>query len=343
MRIMVKKYYRKLCYVFKAYYSEFKKIRIDRRIVIFSFFFLISAFLWFLQVLGSQYITTLPQPIEFTGTYDTIVVQNPDKLPKKLDIKVQAKGYDILRHNFSFFRKKIKLNFQNLNLIPENPGDSIHYYFYTNTVKNYFQSKIGNDLKVLEILPDTLSFNFTRYTFKNLRIVPHVTLNYFAGYKLKGKLSLKPDKIRVYGPEFILDSLEAIYTQKRVLKDLNEDLNQEIKLVLPKRIESETNYTIVYAHISQFTELSKKIPIKIINKPDSLRIILFPNSINIRYQIFIEDISMHENLRTQGIIDYKQTLHQKEKLGVKLINQSNEMFNIRYYPKYVNFIIEKIK
>lgn len=323
----------------KLLYSKLVKHKFDRRIVIFSFFFIISFFLWFIQALNKSYITEISQKVNFTGTYDTIIIQNKEQLPEALILKVEAKGFDLLNYSLKFSHKKINLLFQNLNFIPKQPGDSIHYYFYTNTLKNVFQSQISNNFKLLEIYPDTLSFNFTRYTYKDVVVQTKIALKYAPGFRLKGKISISPQIVRLYGPDFIVKAVDTIYTKTPKIDELSNDLDIKTQLVIPERTKVNANLVEIKAHIAQFTEFSQKISPKVLNVPDSLRIILFPNQVQAKYQIFIEDISKQNIEQLEIIADFKNIEDNQLKLEAKVLNP--KILNFSYSPTVIKYIIEK--
>jgi len=323
----------------KLLYNRLIKHKFDRRFVIFLFFFFISFFLWFIQALNKNYITEISQKVNFTGTYDTIIIQNKEQLPEALTLKVQAKGFDLLNYSLKLSHKKINLLFQNLNFIPRQPGDSIHYYFYTNTLKNVFQSQISNNFKLLEIYPDTLSFNFTRYTYKDVVVDTKIALKYALGYRLKGDISISPRIVRLYGPDFIVNGIDTVYTQTPQIDELSNDLNIKTQLEIPERTKVNISTVEIKAHVAQFTEFTQKIKPKLVNVPDSLRIILFPNQIQVKYQIFIEDISKQEINQMDIIADFKNIENNQLKLEAKVLNP--KILKFSYSPTAIKYIIEK--
>jgi len=324
---------------FKLLYNNLIKHKFDRRFVIFLFFFFISFFLWFIQALNKNYITEISQKVNFTGTYDTIIIQNQKQLPEALTLKVEAKGFDLLNYSLKLSHKKINLLFQNLNFIPKQPGDSIHYYFYTNTLKNVFQSQISNNFKLLEIYPDTLSFNFTRYTYKDVVVNTKIALKYAQGFRLKGNISISPQIVRLYGPDFIVNAIDTIYTQTPQIDELSNDLDIKTRLEIPERTKINTNLVVIKAHIAQFTEFSQKFKPKLINVPDSLRIILFPNEIQTKYQIYIEDISKQKINQLDIIADFKNIKNNQLILKAKVLNP--KILNFSFSPTMVKYIVEK--
>jgi len=75
------------------------------------------------------------------------------------------------------------------------------------------------------------------------------------------------------------------------------------------------------------------------NVPDTMRIILFPNKITAKYQIFIEDIPKQDIIPVEFIANLKTITNNKIKIKAIFLNK--HILNLFFSPKEVDYIIEK--
>jgi hypothetical protein len=187
------KYWDKTKKTIKIAEIKIRNFKLDKRFVIFTFFFAISSFLWLIQALNRSYITQIKLKTVFEGTYHQLAVRQEATLRRNLLVQVEGTGFDILRYKFNLFTRNAYIPIENLPLIKSNNNRG--YYFYTNTVKNNLQLALGQKIKLLQIQPDTLFFMFTKEISKKVAVLPNFTLNAQPGYAIKGKIRISPDSV----------------------------------------------------------------------------------------------------------------------------------------------------
>ncbi|HYQ59128.1 MAG TPA: hypothetical protein VEP89_17420, partial [Draconibacterium sp.] len=93
-------------------YLKVEQLKNDKRVVVFLVCVFIATVLWFLNALEKDYTTTISYPVRYVSPPDHQFLAN--KPPEKLDLKVDAHGFTLLRHKLSFAYSPIILNLTNI-------------------------------------------------------------------------------------------------------------------------------------------------------------------------------------------------------------------------------------
>ena len=94
--------------------------------------------------------------------------------------------------------------------------------------------------------------------------------------------------------------------------------------------------------VDKFTEAAFSVPIEVINVPDSLNLKTFPGQVEITYQVGLSD---YENINQHMFrveVDYLSIENNiGSKIQVNLVKFPEFVKAIQYYPKNVEYILEK--
>ncbi len=80
-------------------FLEKKNIKMDRKLIIFLFFVVLSTIFWFLNQLEDEYVTDISLPVHYTNFPSDKILVN--ELPDHLDLRVRAFGYKLLEYKIS--------------------------------------------------------------------------------------------------------------------------------------------------------------------------------------------------------------------------------------------------
>jgi YbbR domain-containing protein len=94
--------------------------------------------------------------------------------------------------------------------------------------------------------------------------------------------------------------------------------------------------------VEQFTEAEIKVPVKIINLPDSIDIKIFPDVVTVRYLVAISDFKRLAEEPFEVFLDIGNTdLKSSEKIPVEIRNVPSFIRSVSITPSRVDFLIEK--
>lgn len=324
--------------VFVFLKSEFNTIR-NGKVFVFFVCLALASFLWFLNALEKRYTDHLSVPVRYVN-----IPKNKDltgKLPDKLEITVDALGYTILRHKLSLAFSPLLIDVNELSGNYLESRFMSKYSISTYGHKEEFAKQISNDIVIIAIRPDTISFNVSNITEKLVKVHPVVNLTFSREFILQKSPTATPDSILIRGPEELLDTLKYINTQPVELNGLSQNIEKDAALVFPVGLSSEMNEVSVRIPVEQCTEAKFDIPISVINQPDSLQIKTFPARVKVSCKVGISQYSKLTNSSFSVSIDYSQHKRVLSKLPVILGTIPETVLSVDYYPKEVDYIIER--
>ncbi len=206
------------------------------------------------------------------------------------------------------------------------------------TINNQLQ----NDIEVIEILPATILFQFAKMINKRVAVKPNVTLTFDEQCMLNGEISFKPDSITIKGPNTLLDTLEAIYTEHKTFNKLSELLEKSISLEKSPKLRFSKKKVIIQIPVSKFTQASFQIPIQSKNVPDTLELKTFPRMAKVTCLIALADydkINARDFMLEIDYADIEKLLGNK--LSLKLGIAPKNAKSVTFSPQSVEFLLDK--
>ena len=324
-----------------AYFkTEIKAIR-NGKALIFLACLVLASFLWFLNALDKHYTDHITIPVKYVD-----FPKNKDltgKLPEKLDLTVDALGYTLLRLKFTLAFSPLLLDVNELSYNYLENRFLSKYTISTNLHKEEFAKQISNEIEIINIRPDSVTFKVSRVIGKMVKVHPVVNATFAREFILQKKPAAKPESILVEGPEEILDTLHEINTKPIELNNLSQSVQRQAPLIMPPELKSEYTKVSVQIDVEQFTEAKFEIPILIINQPDSLLIKTFPSKVRVLCKVGISQYNKLNNSSFKAFIDYSHRSGMLSKLPVTLGNLPENIVSSDFFPKEVDYIIERKK
>ncbi len=324
--------------VFTYFRTEFNAIRNGKAFVFFVCLAL-SSFLWFLNALDKRYTDHISVPVKYINLPKNKNLTG--KMPEKLELTVDALGFTLLRHKLSLAFSPVLIDVNELsNNYLENKFLS-NYSISTNGHKEEFAKQISNEIEIINIRPDSILFRVSNVIEKLIKVHPVVELTFAREFILQRPPVAIPESILVRGPEDILDTIVSVTTSPVVLKNLSQSVIVDADLILPNELQSELGKTAVQISVEQCSEAKFEIPVLVINQPDSLQIKTFPAKVKVSCRIGVSQYNKLNNSRFKAIVDYSHRSLILSKLPVTLGNIPETVLSVNYFPKEVDYIIER--
>ena len=294
--------------------QQFKEKYLNRNIVSYLICVVIASILWFLNTLSKDYLTEITYPVKYTnfpaGKYPVA------ELPTQIQLTVKAKGFALLGHSIRTSFLPITFN-----------------------VGSYCNHALSDKAGIQGVAPEEIVFQFAQSGRKKVAIRPIVDYTLKRQY-IVNQITVAPDSTWIEGPVNILDTLHCIPTELIKLKNISKNITRTAELVaLPYCTPQETAVE-VDIQVEQFTEARKIIPITPLHVPDSLTLRLFPDNVNISYEI---GLSKYDKITASDFIfsvDYPKNADVTY-LEVKVVKAPDYIKNLSYTPQKVEYILEK--
>lgn len=314
--------------------SKFKLIN-NGKFKIFLFFLVLTSIIWLLIALSKNYTTTALFKVEYTGLPIEKVLQN--KPISELELAINAPGFTLLRYKV----KKHKIAF-NLNTLKRSKQRD---FLLPNEQLSNLNKQVIGEAKILDVLTDTIFLDLGRNVSKKVAILPKIDVKFKLGYNFIEELIIKPDSVIITGPEKQLDSIQGISTVPIKLTDVYEDIDFQLKLVLPsndKNLIISTHTVQVLGRVDKFTEGVLKIPVQIINEPENIKINPFPKEIEIIYRVSLTHFNKINQNSVSVMFDYNQYKNDTLIQYLTPVIQQNSEFiqSLKINPTQIEFLIQ---
>lgn len=322
-------------------YSDTPETR--KKIYIFLACLLFSAISWLFTELSGE--TTISIPIKASVSNipeGTIISYESDSI---FSIETNATGLKIINNRLRQNINKVDIEFLALQRMNR---DNKQMHFYTgNQIEMRFAMESGFSRNNLNARPDTLFFNVDKAFSKKIPVFPKTDITYRKGFKNYGQIGVSPDSVLIYGPENALQPINSIETSTLVLDDVNNQINEEVKLQLPDikgNVKLSDNKVDVIVEVEKFTEAMIELPIQIPNCESidsaSTQIMVFPDKVEVFYLIALKDAGKISSDMITATIECPATGQKESNRTVARINKKPEWVEIlRIKPAEVEFIV----
>jgi hypothetical protein len=313
---------------------------IDRDVFIFSFFLLLSFIFWYLNSLEKDVEYNIKYPVRYINLPEERVLS--EDLPSKLDLYLKGPGYSIIKLKLSGNRAPIILDVSSINYRRVPGSRTLSYYVITSGLIPKLKNQLRAECDITTIKPDTLFFSFDKIISKQVQVIPQVEVLTEKQYFVKGSILIEPDTITITGPKRILDTIKTVRTRYKKLKGVNETVTRSIPLAGSKKYSVSTKKIMLTIPVEQFTEAEFKLPVKILNIPDSINIKIFPDAVTVKCMVAVTDYKKINQTPLEVVIDLSNAdLNSSDKIPVGFRNIPQFIRSLRATPGKVDFLIEK--
>lgn len=314
---------------------------IDRDFLVFLFFLLLAFMFWYLNGLSKVVESEVKYPVRYINPPKDRVLLG--SLPPKLDFYLKGPGYSLLKLKLSGSRAPVVVDMSKLNylIIPE--SRTYNYYVLTSTLREVFHKQLRADFEIVRIKPDTLAFSFDLVRSKLVPVMPDVEVVTDKEFFVKGAPVSMPDSVLISGPKPVIDTVMFVKTRHRRFSGVNQPISRNIQLITSKDYTISEKRVTVNIDVEQFTEARLELPVKIINKPDSIAVRLFPDVVNVHLLVAISDYKGIFESNISAIVDFAGVnTETSDRLQIIITNVPSYANTVRYTPQEIDYIIEKV-
>jgi hypothetical protein len=313
---------------------------LNRKLLIFFFFLLLSVLFWFLTILNKDYNTIISYPVEYIKLPKGKIITND--VPNQLDLNVQARGFTLLRLKLQSKLSPLlfDVNSFSFNTVPDR--ESMTLFIITNLAIEKIQQQLTSEIKIVNVSPDTLFLQLADRFTKLAPVKVNLELEFEKQFMQVSDMIINPDSVSLSGPKNLIDTIYSVITipEKAIRLKKNTEVVLDLKPI--DKIKFSVQKVVVNIPVEKFTEESIKIPLQVINIPDSLFLRTFPTSIEITYRVGLSDYNKVSEHMFTAVLDYSTKGSSiGNRLTVELIKVPDYVQVTNFFPKNVEYIIEK--
>lgn len=316
-------------------YVKVAKLRNNKRIVVFLICLTIATTLWFLNALGKDYSATVSYPVKYVNPPANQFLVN--KTPVKLDLKIDGQGFTLLRYKLMSFSPIVI----DIETVTENlESNSGSYKVFSKNIISDVSNQLSNEIKIIEINPEVLEIVLDSLITKTVPVELDINVDFVPQFNLKTPIKTIPDNVEITGPTIALEKISVVKTKVNILNKLDADIRQDIELIHPEKTTISPEKVTLIIEVEKYTEKEIKIPVEIINKPNKVRIKLFPSELKV---LFTVGLSRFETIKSSDFgasVDYNSIVNDVNNLNITLYKKPEFIQGIRVNPEKVEFLIE---
>jgi YbbR domain-containing protein len=317
----------------KGVQHKFKETLKGKKIKVFLIFFFVSFIVWTLVKLADTYTDTIMMKVVHTNLVDDKILLGSQE--NVIEARVKTTGFRMLGQKF--FKKEIEVDLRNVSKIKED-----NFYVLSNTAIN---KHLYQEIEILNVSPDTLFFTLGKNKTKKVPVIHQLALEFEKGYNLYDSLVITPKTVEISGPEDIVDTLKAVYTEIQQLEDISDDIDLELNLLKNdslKRVSYSQATVKAVAKVDKFTEGKLTVPLQVQNLPQGYSIKLFPKEITITYTANVSDFNNITKSDFVAYCDYEEVKNGEVSFFIpKLAKFPKTVKKYRIENNKINFLIKK--
>ncbi len=296
---------------------------------IFGVCLLLALVLLFLNKLSRKYIGEVKARIHYIHLPAGKVSTTP--LPRELDLYVETTGFKLL---WSKLLKPVDVEI-NLSALKES-------FAVTSEMRSSIASQLSAGYSLIEIMPDTLHFTFEKGISKKVPLVADILISFRKQFDFMEPMLVKPDSVKISGPENMLDSIKSWKTERLVFEQLDKSAQDDIALVSPKNpiliVEpKKARYTIP---VEEYTEKTLEVEIQKANVPGGKDVNIYPNKAKLIFRVGLSNYE-HVSAETFKVVaDFSGAdLNKGNYVSVKIERVPSYIKSLDYTPKSVEYIL----
>jgi hypothetical protein len=228
-----------------------------------SLCFLAATVFWLFNALNKNYSTNIRFPLQFEFDRTKFAPSKP--LPRDIYLNVSGHGWDL-------FRRRLDLKPVALVIPLERPAETRK--IVGSTTPAVFALQVGS-LKINHVVTDTLYLHLEpKDSGKFKLIVDAHGISFKKGYGRTSPIVVLPDSVHLEGPKSIIEGMADSLVITLPEKKLGSNFRQQVEVIVPGNEFVKRNPPVVEVifEVGEVVELSKKIPLELINTPASINL-----------------------------------------------------------------------
>jgi len=257
----------------------------------------------------------------------------------EITLRARASGFYILQQKYS--KKRGVLNLElNGRLFGKLSDDSDIFYIATSSIREAITEGLGEKIVVEYVAADTIRFIFPIEMSKVVPIAFRNNVSYREQYMPVGEVRLKPDKILISGEKSILDEIDSVVTKTVNLSRLVSSVTDVVpieKIPGLSYSHEESYYTI---NVERYIEESYKLPVSIINVPDSVSLLTSPSEVTMVCRLPFKKVRAFNDGSIDMVADYREMNgFSSSTLKIKAIGEIGEILEYKIDPPFVDIVV----
>jgi hypothetical protein len=315
-------------------------VRSNQRQIIFAVCLAIASILWFLNALSKSYTTNIYYPVKYVNLpKNKFIINEP---PQKLQLRVNAHGFTLLRYKLSLAFSPVALNIA--GIMDENriqSGGNIN--IQSGTILDKITGQISSDIHILDVRPTSLQLMFDSLESRFVPVAGRIEVQYLSRFGQSGDLNIFPPEVEITGPRALVEKTDTIFTQFRLFKNIDSDLEKELRLEIPPQLTVDPDRVLVKVPVDEYTEKSFTLPITIRSLPEGTHVRLFPQEAELSFSIGLRQFSEITSDTLTVFVNWEDIEKGITNLPLYTSEAPKGVKSLKILPQHVEYLFERNK
>ncbi len=319
--------------IFRILARRLRLVRVQRNILVFMVFLLVSIVFWFMQSMQETTTTQLTYQLHITNVPKEIIFTS--EVPNTINISVSGRGWTILEYWSKHAARELVVDWKDVE------KNNSKLTLDGNLWKRLTQKEYGNNLRYISSLPSTLDIYYSNGVTKRVPIEFSGEISPEPLHLICG-IDIEPDSADVVAPIYLLDSISAVHTVHQTFKDLDDTLTTTIPLHTSTGIKVIPDSVRLKVCVDLFTEKTLEVPIYCENIPANKVLRTFPSKAKVTFHV---SSSLFNKISTQDfivVVDYNDIeAGENKKCDLQLRAYPDYISHVRISPEQIEYVIEQ--
>lgn len=310
----------------KPTWREF--IKTDRAILIFCIG--IAFVFWLVTKLSYAYNSSILIKLNYVKPAERVFTYSP---PSHLEVDVSGSGWELLGVFFSGKSPTMTINAM------DEDSKTISASVLKNQVNDYVEHA-----NIKHIHPEYISIQTEEAAVKTVPIILDHQVSLAPLFRYRDSLKISPQQVQITGPASVIKDITAWYTAPLILQNVKKNIEKTLPLKRSRNnsISLDTTTVKCTAKVEETTEKTIEVPIKILNAPEGLLLVILPKNITVACRVGLSDYDNVNAGNFEAVIDFSAIdLGATEKIPVQLTKYPKSVRNVNFKPQKVDFIIRQ--
>jgi hypothetical protein len=298
------------------------------RITIFLICYIFAVAMWALVNLGREFELTMHVPVQISNIPDHLA--QSEKFIESVELNVNGEGWMLM--NLYNGEPNIEIP---LNSDSKNPR--LNLFEYARRLMVSYPN-----VNLIKVEPSVVTLDLDENIQKRVPVKPQVDVNFRAQHSFLDVPRVYPDSVTIEGAANLLQSISEIHSEPTILTDVKQDIDLELKLILPNEFLRLQQENVRYrGRVSEFTEGEIRVFVRTEGLPKDVEIKYNPAVISIRYDVPIEEYaSSQEVIPYAAYANFKEVERDSTGFVTPIIKNLVPNLHLRirsYQPKRVSY------
>lgn len=299
----------------------------------FLFLCLASAF-WLMHTIGTSRAMKVSFNLVYVGIPNDVFVTS--ELPQSVTFSIKNEGQKLMSYYLSAESDTLVVDLSNRF---DGKGQIT---YNMQLLKSDIQRRLPESSQIEELTPELLTLTYLKLGHKLLPVRLSESIPLVTPCVLADSVTIKPAFVTVYAPQATLDTMDFVSVKPFFVKPLGKTSVFKESLISLEQGNTDITEVVITVPVELSTEKTLEIPIQSVNFPTAISLRTFPAFVRVTCSVGVSRFNTVTPNDFKAEVFYddleKGTHH---KVNVRLSTVNSDVFNMRYAPTEVEFLLEQ--